>query len=241
MTPLLDWSYRQPRVLDAHGRCACVLVLDTSSSMQGPKLDALNEALRRWGDALTGNPRTYGGVDLAIVSFGTRVDLVRAFSAVSNYAAPRLEAADDADTADDAVMVSALARGLSLLETQRQAYTQQDIASYKSWLVLVTDGSPGGSAAEIDALGSALAREQAKGKLQPCVIGFPGASFDQIARFAPDRRAFQVSVEKLGQLMAWLVEGLTRVSIVRDTERFDVPREIATTRFEIGAQHGHRP
>lgn len=240
MTGVLAWNYRQPRVLDAHGRCACVFVVDASSSMQGEKLEALNDALRSLGDALIGDPRAADGVDLAIVSFGESKPLVKPFSSASAYTPPRLEASEGGTTGEDTAMVPALSAGLSLLDQQRRAYESANIAACRAWLVLVTDGTPGGDPADIDALGAALAREQARGRLQPCVIGFPGASFDQIARFAPDRRAFEVSTEKLGALMAWLVQGLIRISIVRDRERFEVPHELATTRFEIGAQHGYR-
>ena len=46
-------------------RCPCVLLLDTSSSMQGAPIDALNQGLRTFKDELMKDPLASRRVEIA--------------------------------------------------------------------------------------------------------------------------------------------------------------------------------
>ena len=48
-------------LLRTEPRCPCVLLLDTSSSMQGLPIDALNQGLRTFKDELMKDPRLASG------------------------------------------------------------------------------------------------------------------------------------------------------------------------------------
>ena len=50
-------------------RCPCVLLLDTSSSMQGLPIDALNQGLRTFKDELMKDPLASRRVEVAVVTF----------------------------------------------------------------------------------------------------------------------------------------------------------------------------
>jgi uncharacterized protein YegL len=51
-------------------RCPCVLLLDTSASMTGQRLDSLNEGLALFRDELSSDPMAAKRVELAVVTFG---------------------------------------------------------------------------------------------------------------------------------------------------------------------------
>jgi uncharacterized protein YegL len=58
-------------------RCACVLLLDTSGSMAGEKIDALNEGIRTFKEELQGDPLASRRVEVAIVTFDSQVQVVQ--------------------------------------------------------------------------------------------------------------------------------------------------------------------
>jgi Uncharacterized protein encoded in toxicity protection region of plasmid R478, contains von Willebrand factor (vWF) domain len=51
-------------------RCPVVLLLDTSLSMQGPKIDALNAGLLHFHEELSMDPLAMKRVEVAVVTFG---------------------------------------------------------------------------------------------------------------------------------------------------------------------------
>ena len=61
-------------------RCACVLLLDTSGSMHGPPIQALNEGVKAFKEELEGDPLASLRVETAIVSFNSDVELVQDFA-----------------------------------------------------------------------------------------------------------------------------------------------------------------
>ena len=55
-------------------RVPCVLIVDTSTSMQGPRIDELNKGLQVYRDELLADPLASKRVEVAIVTFGGRGD-----------------------------------------------------------------------------------------------------------------------------------------------------------------------
>ncbi len=60
-------------------RCPCVLLLDTSGSMHGEKIGALNEGLRAFRDDLLRDPVARKRVEIAVVAFDNEVRVVQDF------------------------------------------------------------------------------------------------------------------------------------------------------------------
>src|SRR5262245_30109521 len=51
-------------------RCACLLLLDTSGSMEGEKIEQLNEGLRTFAAQLRADTMAAKRVEVAVVTFG---------------------------------------------------------------------------------------------------------------------------------------------------------------------------
>src|SRR2546425_9044632 len=73
-------------------RCPCVLLLDTSGSMQGAPITALNEGLRTFKDDLIKNPLASLRVEVAVVTFDNDVKVVRDFVTADQFEPPTLTA-----------------------------------------------------------------------------------------------------------------------------------------------------
>jgi uncharacterized protein with von Willebrand factor type A (vWA) domain len=57
-------------------RCPCVLLLDTSSSMRGAPIAALNEGLRAFREDLMQDALALRRVEVALITFDSQVQLV---------------------------------------------------------------------------------------------------------------------------------------------------------------------
>ena len=85
-------------------RCACVLLLDTSSSMSGRSIDQLNAGLRQFQKELAGDALASQRVEIAIITFGP-VKVVQ-FITADHYAPTELST--EGDTPIGAAITEAL-------------------------------------------------------------------------------------------------------------------------------------
>jgi len=117
-------------------RCACVLLLDTSSSMSGERIDALNEGIRVLKKQIEEDDIASKRVELAVVTFDTYVNVISDFSTVSNFNPVELNASGVTS------MTQAINVAADMLEERKKVYKQNGIAYYRPWLFLITDGEP---------------------------------------------------------------------------------------------------
>ncbi len=95
-------------------RCACVLLLDTSSSLHGAPIDALNDGLRAFQQDLQADGLASRRVEIAVVTFGGSVQVLQEFVTAGQFNAPSLVAHGDTP------MGEAVHRALDLVQ-QRKA------------------------------------------------------------------------------------------------------------------------
>jgi uncharacterized protein YegL len=121
---------------NAEQRCPCILLLDTSGSMQGEAIDQLNEGLVTFRRELASDGLAAKRVDIAVVTFGDQVDTVCQFGTVETFQPPLLAAKGGTP------MGEAVERGLDLLEARKSQYRENGIPYYRPWMFLITDGVP---------------------------------------------------------------------------------------------------
>lgn len=116
-------------------RCPCVLLLDTSGSMQGTPIAELNAGLQTFRDELLADALATKRVEIAIVKFGP-VNIVTDFVLAANYSPPVLAASGDTP------MGAAILRALDLVKGRKDTYKENGIAYFRPWVFLITDGAP---------------------------------------------------------------------------------------------------
>lgn len=115
-------------------RCACVLLLDTSSSMAGKPIDALNAGLRRFSEELRGSDLASKRIEVAVIQFPPVS--VEPFVAARDFVPRPLAAGGDTP------LGAAMQRALELVEERKAVYRDNRIDYYRPWIFVLTDGEP---------------------------------------------------------------------------------------------------
>ena len=116
-------------------RCPCLLLLDTSASMSGKKIEQLNAGLIAFRDELNADSLAAKRVEVSIVAFGP-VRTETEFTSVTGFKPPELKA--DGMTP----MGEAVETGVELLRNRKNSYKANGVAYYRPWIFLISDGSP---------------------------------------------------------------------------------------------------
>jgi uncharacterized protein YegL len=182
-------------------RCACLLVLDTSGSMDGERIAQLNEGIRTFKNELMADSLAAKRVEVAIVTFGP-VHIAQDFVTADNFQPMHLV------TTGDTPMGAAIVEALEQLERRKALYKQHSVPYNRPWVFLITDGAPTDSIV----FASQLVREGVEAKkFAFFAVGVEGADMDTLAKISP-RKPVKLQGLKFRELFQWLSSSLGSAS-----------------------------
>ena len=188
-------------------RCPVVLLLDTSSSMEGAPIRELRAGVRQFLQETSGDEAASRSVELEVITFDNDARAILPFTPIVN--------ARISDSALQANGMTSMGAALELayrdLADRRRMYRDNGISAYRPWVILMTDGGPNDDWEDkyqkLQQLGDA-------GKVQYLGIGIgDDADFDTLRMILPA----QPGPVKLRELrfkafFRWLTDSMKSVS-----------------------------
>lgn len=187
---------------NAEQRCPCVLLLDNSLSMQGDPIDQLNKGLEAFRQELSEDRLAAKRVDLAVITFGEKVDTVSEFGTVETFHPPLLTAKGGTP------MGEAVERALDLLDARKAQYRQSGIPYYRPWVFLITDGVP---TDKWKRAARAIADAEHRKQVAFYAVGVESADMVMLAELSV-REPLRLRGLAFAELFRWLSSSLSSVS-----------------------------
>lgn len=187
-------------------RCPCVLLVDTSGSMAGERIDALNAGLDTFRDDLLKDALASRRIEIAIVTFSSGVHIVQDFVTVDRFEPPELRASGQTH------MAAGITQALSLIDTRKSTYKENGISYYRPWVFMVTDGQPEGESEELvlQAAQQIKDRESSK-KVAFFAVGVEGANMTRLAQLTV-RQPVKLKGLKFSDMFVWLSASMQTIS-----------------------------
>ena len=184
-------------------RCPCLLVLDTSGSMDGEPIQQLNRGVQEFIQALQTDEVAACSVEVAILAAGGHVEEILPFTTVMNLDYNSTFYANGMTPLGLAVN-----KGLEMLEERKAEYQHNGVAYYQPWLVVISDGSPTDSWEEAANKSKNLSENR---KLVALMVGVNDADMDTLSKFS-SRPALKLDGLKFSDFFQWLSASMSRVS-----------------------------
>ena len=194
-------------VTNPEHRCPSVLVLDISGSMQGDSIKQLQEGVTVYRDSLFGDSLARKRVEVAIVTFGGRVEVVQTFTTAATFTAPSLEASGDTP------MGEAVVTALKLLGDRKAEYRAAGIQYYRPWVFLITDGGPTDvNSTHWDEAKNAIRDGEEGKKFAFFTVGVEDADLDRLTELNPARPPVKLQGLEFKKMFQWLSSSQQAVS-----------------------------
>jgi len=185
-------------------RCPCILLLDVSGSMGGAPIKALNEGLGIFRDDLNKDGLTKKRVEVAIVTFESKVEVLQDFVTADHFEPPTLK------VGGETYMGEGINKALDILQARKASYKANAIDYYRPWVFMITDGEPSDN--EVVARAAQRIRdEEARKKVAFFAVGVEGVNMTRLSQIVvrPPRKLTGL---KFQEMFEWLSASMSGVS-----------------------------
>lgn len=209
-----DYLLRHKELIEnPTARVPICLVLDASPSMreggsydQPRPIDALNEGVRAFFQAIRSDEIALYAADVAIVSFAARPRIEFDFGSVEREV-PTIAIHDNGGTS----LGTGVEKGLELLNSRKAQYKETGVDYYQPWLVIMTDGEPTDESHR--RVAPEVCRLIADRRLTIFPIGVgEGARLEILKEFSPQRPPLQLKGLCFPEFFQWLSRSVAATS-----------------------------
>ena len=198
-------------------RCPCVLLLDTSGSMQGEAIEALNKGLSAFKSDLAKDPLAARRVEIAVVTFDNEIKVVQDFVTVDNFNAPTLTAQGQT------FMGGGIQKALDLIQERKNQYRANGIAYYRPWVFMITDGEPQGEPENVvQTATQRLHREEGEKRVAFFAVGVENANMARLKEMVVRAPVKLVGLNFV-EMFVWLSRSMEKVAQSRTDEQVALP------------------
>lgn len=194
-------------------RCPCVLLVDTSTSMGGAPISELNEGLQKLKMSLEQDPLASKRVEIAVVSFNSRVVVEQSFVTSDTFSPPTLTATGSTS------MGAGVVTALDLVETRKSEYRTNGVSYFRPWIFLITDGEP----TDDTSLAATRVRDaEARHLAAFFAVGVREANLSKLALISV-RPPLKLDGLNFSELFIWLSRSLQNIAVSRPGEQVALP------------------
>ena len=186
-------------------RVACALLLDTSYSMEGPRIARLNSGYNAFCESLSKDPLARKRTEVTVVTFGGSVDVIVPFKEGRDLTSVTFSA-DGATPMGEALDV-----GLDQLMARKTEYKAAGLEYFRPWLFVITDGVP----TDRDRFARAAQRvreAEAAKTVTVFAVGAGDADLATLAKLSAVREPLALDGLKFDELFLWLSSSMSVVS-----------------------------
>jgi uncharacterized protein YegL len=198
-------------------RCPCVLLLDTSGSMQGTAINALNEGLVSFKEELVKNSLAARRVEVAIVTFDSKVNVVQDFVTADQFSPPLLSAQGLT------TMGAGIHQALDLIADRKSQYRASGIAYYRPWVFMISDGEPQGEFEDVvEQATLRLKTDEANKRVAFFTVGVENANMTRLSQITV-RTPLKLNGLDFVEMFVWLSTSMSAVSHSKVDEQVALP------------------
>lgn len=194
-------------------RVPCVLLLDTSGSMSGAPIDALNQGLIDFKEDISGDELASRRAEIAVVTFDSQVNVVQDFVTAGEFEPPELQVRGKTN------MGQGIEQALDMVQERKQVYKDQGVKYYCPWIFMITDGAPTDS---VENAQSRVHSEEDRDGVSFFAVGVKGANMQRLKQISK-RTPLKLQGLKFTELFKWVSSSMSQVSSSNPGEK--VPLE----------------
>lgn len=199
--------------LNYEQKCLCVLVLDTSGSMRGEKIDKLNLGLKQFQKELLKDPVSRDRLEVSIVSFGKDINVIQEPMALTEFAMPELSCFGNTR------IIPGIRKAVEIVAERKKYYKFHGLSYYRPWIVTMTDGRPNGGQ-PIDKMAQEIAQAHKEKAYTFMALGVgDDVDMEVLKRLSvPDFPPMHLEATKFIEFFLWLSSSISAVTKSFDGE-----------------------
>src|SRR5579871_1184057 len=198
-------------------RCPCILLLDTSGSMKGAPLDALNAGVQTYKNDLSQDTLASRRVEIAVVTFNSEIKVVQDFVTADQFDPPTLTAQGLTH------MGGAIGKALDMIQARKAQYRANGIAYYRPWVFMITDGAPQGEPeGVVEQAAQRIRDDETAKRVAFFAVGVENADMARLSQIVVRTPVKLVGLNFV-EMFVWLSASMQKISQSRVDEQVALP------------------
>ena len=200
--------YEQNEPINYEQKCLCVLVLDTSGSMNADNaIGQLNQGLQTFKSQIMNDETARDRLEIAIVSFNSEIKVELQPSLISEIEMPTLKASGQTQ------LVRAIEEAQQVIKDRKDYYKSKGVTYYRPWIVVMTDGDPYPANQDIDGIAQKIQEDADAKKYVFFMIGVGNEVHDDVLSKLTTSQfpAMRMDAVNFAEFFQWLSASATVV------------------------------
>jgi uncharacterized protein YegL len=204
----------------------CCFAVDTSGSMEGKSIKALNQGLQDFYNEILSDENTSQMLEVALVEFNSSVETILKPDLVENFSMPELY------TTGSTKLVDGVNESIKLVEARKKWYNQTGQKYKRPWIILITDGAPD-SGQDVNGLAAKIEADTKSKKYVFLPVGVEGADMSILQKVSGyiqsesnlwvQMPALKLEGLKFKEFFRWVSNSMSLISASSEDAKITLP------------------